>query len=175
MPLLDPHRKRVREAAAARRGGDFHRAIEILADVLTADPEHVPANAEMGRALLLIGDATGAEEHLRAALNVVLDYRLVVELAAALAQRGGVAEAEQALEAALLMTDKNPRLDPGEALLVRAAIAHAQGRDDDARAALDAIVPKRATTETKTYAERLRASLEPAGRTLTPGAEGEPP
>jgi hypothetical protein len=57
------------------------------------------------------------------------------------------------------MAGGNPRLDPGEALLVRAAIAAGTGDDDAARAALDQIVPKRASKATTAYAQRLRASL----------------
>lgn len=160
VPLFDPHRKRIRAAAALRQAGDFPAAIELLADVLTAEPDHVAANAEMARALRLIGDPAGAEEHIRIALQGVLDYQLVVELAHALTEQGRVEEAEDAIDAALAMANGNPRLDPGEALLVRATIAAAQGRDADARAALDAIVPKRAGRGVLAYAQRLRSSLE---------------
>jgi hypothetical protein len=158
--LFDPHRKALRAAGARRRSGDAHGAIEALADVLTADADHVAANAEMGRALRLIGDPSGAEEHLRIALKGVLDYQLVVELAGVLAEQGKVTVAEEHLDAALAMAKANPRLDPGEALLVRAAIAAGQGRKTDARRALDAIPPKRASADVKRYAERLRESLD---------------
>ena len=77
----------VERAAALRRAGDFTGAIDVLADALTADPEDTAANAEMARALRLIGDPAGAEEHLRVALKTVLDYQLVVELAGVAAEQ----------------------------------------------------------------------------------------
>lgn len=160
MKLFDPHRRRVAEAARLRQAGDAPGAIDLLAEVLGDDEAHAAANAEMARALRLIDDPVGAEEHLRRALDVVLDYTLLCELAAALAEQGRVAEAEETIDAALFMTEKQPRLDPGEALLVRAVIAHAQEREDDALAALDAIVPKRARRDTLRHAERVRASVE---------------
>jgi hypothetical protein len=165
MPLRDRHRRAISAAAAHRRDGESHEAIQILADVLTSEPGHVTANAEMARALRLIGDAAGAEEHLRICLRDVLDYQLLVELASVLAEQDRVAEAEETLDGALFMAEKMPRLDPGEALLVRAAIAAGDGRPDAARAALDAIPPKRASATVKRYAERLRASLADAPRT----------
>lgn len=170
MPLRDPHRRPLERAAAQRRAGDAPAAIETLAEVLTADPDHVAANAEMARALRLIGDPAGAEEHIRIALRSDLDYRLVVELAATVAERSRVDEAEQLIDAALDMAEKMPRLDPGEALLVRATIAHAQGRDDDARAVVDRIISdrpvrRRASAETLGFAERLAALLGPPDRT----------
>jgi hypothetical protein len=162
MQFLDNARARrtLRRAAALRRGGDSPAAIDVLAPFLAAHPDHVGTNAEMARALRVLGDPSGAEEHLRAALGRVLDYTLVVELAASLAEQQRIAEAEALLDSALFMTKGNPRLDPGEALLVRATIAYAQDRDEDARAALDAIHPKRASRQTKAFAERLRGRLQ---------------
>ena len=153
-------RRRVKHAAALRRAGDSPSAIEVLAEVLTAEPDNVAANAEMGRALRVIGDPAGAEEHLRLALASVLDYQLVVELAGVVAEQNRIKEAEQLVDAALQMADGNPRLDPGEALLVRAAIASARGDKKRARAALDEIPPRRASAEVKAFAERLRAELD---------------
>ncbi len=151
-------------AAALRRAGDVPSAIDVLADVLTADEDHVAANAEMGRALRLLGDPTGAEECFRRAIAVVLDYQLVVELAGVVAEQERLAEAEELIDAALAMAKGNPRLDPGEALLVRAAIAAGRGDNDAARRSLDEIVTKRASRQTLRYAQRLRVSLEgPAG------------
>jgi len=112
-----------------RRAGDFTGAIDVLADALTADPEDTSANAEMARALRLIGDPAGAEEHLRVALNSVLDYQLVVELAGVVAEQNRIKESLDLIDAALGMADGNPRLDPGEALLVRAAIERG-GQED---------------------------------------------
>jgi hypothetical protein len=128
--------------------------------MLVRDPDDPGANAEMARALRILGEPAAAEEHLRRAAASVLDYQIVVELATAVAEQGRVDEAEQLVDAALAMAAGGPRLDPGEALLVRATIAHAQGRDEDARSALDAIEPKRASALTKEYAARLRGALE---------------
>ena len=164
MPLRDPYKRPIRAAAAYRRDGEPHESIQILADVLTKDPENAAANTEMARALRLIGDPGGAEEHLRIGLRSVLDYQMLVELASVLAEQDRIAEAQETLDAALFMAEKSPRLDPGEALLVRAAIAAGEGRNDDARAALDAIPPKRAKQPVKDYAQRLRDSLAPATR-----------
>ena len=150
----------VERAAALRRAGDFPAAIDVLADALTADPEDASANTEMARALRLIGDPAGAEEHLRVALNSVLDYQLVVELAGVVAEQNRIKEAQGLIDAALGMADGNPRLDPGEALLVRAAIEAGRGKKKEALEALDRIVPKRASAQVKDYAARLRARLE---------------
>jgi tetratricopeptide (TPR) repeat protein len=151
---------RVKHAAALRRAGDFPAAIDELADVLTAEPDDPAANAEMGRALRLIGDPSGAEEHIRIALNNVLDYQLVVELAGVVAEQNRVKEANDLIDGALAMANGNPRLDPGEALLVRAAIEAGRGKTKQALAALDQIVPKRAGRQVTEYAARLRADLE---------------
>ena len=150
----------VERAASLRRAGDFTGAIDVLADALTADPEDTAANAEMARALRLIGDPAGAEEHIRIALKTVLDYQLVVELAGVIAEQNRIKEAQGLIDAALSMADGNPRLDPGEALLVRAAIEAGRGKKKEALKALDAIVPKRASGQVKEYAARLRANLE---------------
>ena len=150
----------VERAAALRRAGDFTGAIDVLADALTADPEDTAANAEMARALRLIGDPAGAEEHLRVALKTVLDYQLVVEMAGVVAEQNRIKEAQGLIDAALSMADGNPRLDPGEALLVRAAIEAGRGKKTEALKALDKIVPKRASGQVKEYAARLRADLE---------------
>ena len=150
----------VERAAALRRAGDFPAAIDVLADALTADPEDAAANTEMARALRLIGDPAGAEEHIRVALKEVLDYQLIVELAGVVAEQNRIKEAQGLIDAALGMADGNPRLDPGEALLVRAAIEAGRGKKKEALAALDQIVPKRAGPQVKEYAARLRARIE---------------
>lgn len=162
MKLRDAHRRAVRAAAANRQGGDAPRAIDIMGEVLSAAPNHAAANVEMARALRVIGDPAEAEGFYRTALSAVLDYVVVCELAAVVGEQGRTAEAEELIDAALTMADGHPRLDPGEALLVRAALALGEGRTDDARAALDKIVRKRATPATKRYEERLRARLEPS-------------
>ena len=150
----------VDRAAALRRAGDFTGAIDVLADALTADPDEAAANAEMARALRLLGDPAGAEEHIRIALKEILDYQLVVELASVVAEQNRIKEAQGLLDAALAMTDGNPRLDPGEALLVRAAIEAGRGKKKEALKALDEIPPKRASGQVKEYAARLRAKIE---------------
>lgn len=159
--------RRVARAGALRRGGDGAGAVEELARLLDERPDDAAANVEMARALQVLGDASGAEEHYRRALAQSLDYTLVVELAETLAEQDRAVEAQETIDAALVMAEKTPRLDPGAALLVRATIAHAQGLDDDARAVLDRItgdraVRKRSSRETLRYAERLREQLEPA-------------
>ncbi|HLW17212.1 MAG TPA: tetratricopeptide repeat protein [Actinomycetota bacterium] len=153
----------VERAASLRRAGDFTGAIDVLADALTLDPEDAAANAEMARALRLIGDPAGAEEHIRVALKTVLDYQLVVELAGVVAEQNRIKEAQGLIDAALSMAEGNPRLDPGEALLVRAAIEAGRGKKKEALKALDAIVPKRASGQVKEYAARMRADLEASG------------
>ena len=150
----------MRAAATARQAGDAPRAIDLLGEVLAASPDHATANVEMARALRVLGDPAEAEGFYRTALAAVLDYVVVCELATVVAEQDRVAEAQELVDAALAMANGHPRLDPGEALLVRAAIAVGEGRTDDARAALDQIVRKRAKPATKRYAERLRARLD---------------
>ena len=84
----------------------------------------------------------------------------MVELAGVVAEQNRIKEAQGLLDAALGMADGNPRLDPGEALLVRAAIEAGRGKKKEALDALDKIVPKRASPQVKDYAARLRARLE---------------
>jgi len=160
MKLRDPHRRAVRAAAENRKDGDASRAIEILGEVLAADPNHAGANVEMARALRLLGDPAEAEGFYRTAVALVLDYVAICELAQVVAEQERIAEAEELLDGAIAMADGNPRLDPGEALLVRASIALGEGRRDDARAALDAIVRKRARGTTLRYANLLRARID---------------
>jgi len=83
-----------------------------------------------------------------------------VELAGVAAEQNRIKEAQGLIDAALSMADGNPRLDPGEALLVRAAIEAGRGKKTEALKALDQIVPKRASGQVKEYAARLRADLE---------------
>lgn len=170
--LFDRRRRDVERAARLRRAGDAAAAVELLAEILTAEPDHVAANAEMGRSLRLLDDPAGAEAHLRRALAAVLDYTLICELAAAFAEQRRVDEAEEYVDAALFMAAKQPRLDPGEALIVRAVIAHAQGRDDDALAALDAVEPKRARPATRRQVARIRESIA-ASREAAPVRSGD--
>lgn len=160
--MRDPHRAALREASGFRRAGDAPAAIDLLAEILEAEPAHATANVEMARALRLIDDPAEAESYYRTAIEDVLDYSLVVELAECLVEQGRVIEAEELLDAALQMAEGRPRLDPGEALCVRATIALAQGRHEDARAALSLIVAKRASDRTRFLRARLEADLDEA-------------
>jgi Tfp pilus assembly protein PilF len=153
------HRRAVADAGERRRAGDAAGAIDLLAPVLLADEDNVAANVEMARALHVLGDLDGAEEHYRRALRTELDYRLVVELAGVIGSAGRVREAEEMLGAALQMTEAVEGLDPGEALLVSATLAAGQGRNDDARAILDEIESGGSGPDLLEYVRRLRATL----------------
>lgn len=159
MKAFDRHRKTLLAAARARQAGDAPAAIDLLASVLDLDPAHVAANTEMARALRVLGDPAEAEGYYRTAIEGVLEYSLVVELAECLTEQLRIEEAQELIDAALAMAEGGQRHDPGEALLLRATIAIAQQRHDDARAALDLIVPKRASRRTKQLAERLGTEL----------------
>jgi thioredoxin-like negative regulator of GroEL len=152
-------RRTVEKAGELRRTGDAAGAVELLAPVLLADAEDAAANVEMARALHVLGDLDGAEEHYRRALREELDYKLVVELAGVVGSAGRVKEAEELLGAALQMTEAVDGLDPGEALLVSATLAAGQGRNDDARSILDEIDGGSSGPELREYARRLRERL----------------
>jgi tetratricopeptide (TPR) repeat protein len=162
---FDRHRHALVAAARARQAGDAPEAIDRLAPVLEIEPDHVPANAEMARALRLLGDPLEAEGYYRVALDGVLEYSLVVELAECLAEQLRFDEAEILLDAALEIAEGDQRRDPGEALCVRAAIALAQQRPEDAQVALDLVVPKRASKRTKQLRDRLSADASIANAT----------
>lgn len=153
------NRRRIDEAGELRRSGDAPAAVELLAPVLMSDPENPAANVEMARALHVLGDLEGAEEHYRRALREELEYALVVELAGVVGAAGRIPEAEELLGAALQMTQVEEGLDPGEALLVSATLAAGQGRNDDARAILDEIEAGKPGPAVREYAQRLRAQL----------------
>jgi len=152
-------RRAISKAGEARRSGDAAGAVDLLAPVLMADEENAAANVEMARALHVLGDLAGAEEHYRRALREELDYRLVVELAGVVGSAGRVREAEELLGAALQMTEAVEGLDPGEALLVSATLAAGQGRNADARAILDEIEAGPSGEDVRAYAQRLREKL----------------
>jgi tetratricopeptide (TPR) repeat protein len=155
------HRRAVADAGERRRAGDAAGAIDLLAPVLLADEDNAAANVEMARALHVLGDLDGAEEHYRRALRAELDYRLVVELAGVVGSTGRVREAEEMLGAALQMTETIEGLDPGEALLVSATLAAGQGQTDDALAILDEIDASSPGSGVRQYAAKLRARLGP--------------
>lgn len=166
MKFRDRFRRPVSAAAAYRRDGEAARAIEILGDVLAASPSHAAANVEMARALRVLGDPAEAEVFYRAALEEVLDYTAICELAQVVVEQGRVGEAEELLDAAIAMSNGHPRLDPGNAWLVRATIALGQGRTEDAHAALDQIHKKRARKETMRFVEVMRVRIEQVGSEL---------
>jgi len=151
-------RRRVSAAGELARSGDPAGAVEQLAAVLDDEPEDVAANVEMARALMLLDDPAGAEEHYRRAIAVRLDYKLVIELAQALAARGRLDDAEDHLDAALQMTESDKKLDAGEVHLARAMLYAGEGRADDARAAL-AQIPTSTSRSVRDFAARLEASL----------------
>ena len=153
------HRRAIADAGERRREGDAAGAVDLLAPVLMADEDNAAANVEMARALHVLGDLEGAEEHYRRALRAELDYKLVVELAGVVGSAGRVREAEELLGAALQMTEAVEGLDPGEALLVSATLAAGQGRSEDARAILDEIEAGKSGEEVREYAQRLREKL----------------
>ncbi|HJR19404.1 MAG TPA: tetratricopeptide repeat protein [Actinomycetota bacterium] len=153
------NRRRIDEAGELRRTGDAAGAVELLAPVLMADSENPAANVEMARALHVLGDLDGAEEHYRRAIREELEYALVVELAGVVGAAGRIPEAEELLGAALQMTQIEEGLDPGEALLVSATLAAGQGRTDDARAILDEIEAGSPGPAVREYATRLRKQI----------------
>jgi thioredoxin-like negative regulator of GroEL len=153
------HRRAIADAGELRRAGDAAGAVDLLAPVLMADEDDAAANVEMARALHVLGDLEGAEEHYRRALRAELDYKLVVELAGVVGSAGRVREAEELLGAALQMTEAVEGLDPGEALLVSATLAAGQGRNADARAILDEIEAGSSGEDVRAYAQRLREKL----------------
>lgn len=152
-------RRRIDEAGELRRSGDAAGAVELLAPVLMADTDNPAANVEMARALHVLGDLEGAEEHYRRAIREELEYALVVELAGVVGAAGRIKEAEELLGAALQMTEVEEGLDPGEALLVSATLAAGQGRADDARAILDEIEAGSPSAGVRAYVARLREQL----------------
>lgn len=150
------------EAGALRRDGDAAGAVDALAPLLIDHPDDPAANVEMARALQLLGDLAGAEDHYRRALQVTLSYTAVVELATVVGAQGRDAEAAETLDAALVMCDQDKRLDPAEAHLVRASLAAGRGDRAAAEAALAALDATRPDERMRAYAARVRDRL-PAG------------
>ena len=151
-------RRRISAAGELARSGDPAGAVERLAAILDDEPEEVAANVEMARALMLLDDPAGAEEHYRRAIAVRLDYSLVIELAQCLAARGRLDDAEDHLDAALQMTESDGKLDAGEVHLARAMLYAGEGRTEDARTAL-AQIPSSTSRGVRDFAARLQASL----------------
>ena len=81
-------RRKIAAAGALRRAGDAAGAVDALAPILADTPDDPAANVEMARALQLLEDFAGAEEHYRRAIREQLDYVLVIELAGAVGTQG---------------------------------------------------------------------------------------
>jgi tetratricopeptide (TPR) repeat protein len=152
-------RRKIAAAGALRRRGDAAGAIDSLAPVLADAPEDPAANVEMARALQLLEDFAGAEEHYRRALREQLDFMLVIELAGVVGGQGRVDEANDLLDAALQIAEQGRGLDAGEAHFMRAMVAAGNGRADDARAAL-ALIGDQSSPRLKEFASKLAANLE---------------
>jgi tetratricopeptide (TPR) repeat protein len=151
-------RRRVSAAGGLARSGDPAGAVERLATILDEEPEDIAANVEMARALMLLDDPAGAEEHYRRAIAARLDYSLVIELAQCLAAQGRLDDAEDHLDAALQMTETDRKLDAGEVYLARAMLYAGEGRAGEAKDAL-AKIPPTTSRSVRDFAARLDASL----------------
>ena len=154
-------RRKIAAAGALRRNGDAAGAVEALAPLLTGTPDDPAANVEMARALQLLEDFPGAEEHYRRALREQLDYLLVIELAGAVGAQGRSTEAGDLLDAAMQITETDPALDPGEVHFMRAMIAAGTGKSEDARTALE-LISDTSSSRLKEFAAKLGARLAEA-------------
>jgi Tfp pilus assembly protein PilF len=159
LPSRLGNRRAITQAGSKRRSGDAAAAIDLLVPVLMADADDAAANVEMARALQVLGDLEGAEEHYRRALLEDLDYALVVELAGVVGSAGRFKEADELLGAALQMTEVEKDLDPGEALLVSATLAASRGRTKQALEILDEIDAGTPGPGVREFAARLRTNL----------------
>jgi len=148
-------------AGERRRSGDGAAAVDELAPLLVSQPDDPAANIEMARALQLLGDVAGAEEHYRGALRVSLSYQIVVELAGVIGAQGRAQEADETLDAALVMTQKDRTLDPGEVHLMRAMLAAGSGRRADAEDALERLEGSKPAEHLLAYGRRVRERLGP--------------
>lgn len=146
-------------AGALRQQGDAAGAVDELAPLLLERADDPAANIEMARALQLLGDAAGAEDHYRRALLVSLSYQIVVELAGVIGAQGRHAEADETLDAALVMCAKDATLDPGEVHLMRALLAAGAGRRADAEAALELLEGSKPSEQLLAYGKRVRDKL----------------
>lgn len=149
-------------AGALRQDGDAAGAVDELAPLLVEHPDDPAANIEMARSLQLLGDVAGAEEHYRRALRVSLSYPIVVELAGVIGAQGRGEEADATLDAALVMCEKDPTLDAGEAHLMRAMLAAGTGRREDAEDALAKLEASKPSEHLLAYGRKVRARLDAA-------------
>ncbi len=152
-------RRKIATAGALRRDGDAAGAVDALAPLLAEAPEDPAANVEMARALQLLEDFEGAEEHYRRALREQLDYMLVIELAGVVGGQGRVEEANDLLDAALQISETNQGVDAGEAHFMRAMVFAGNGHPQEARDAL-ALITDASSPRLRQFAEKLAASLE---------------
>ncbi|MCA1833488.1 MAG: tetratricopeptide repeat protein [Actinomycetota bacterium] len=163
-------RRKIASAGQLRRNGDAAGAAEELSTVLSEAPDDAAANVEMARALHLLGDLPGAEEHYRRALAAQLEFALVIELAGIVGQQERIEEAEELLTAAEQIAESDKKLDIGEVHFARAMLAAASGRTADALASLK-LVPETSGPQLKRFAVRLQQSILAAS---TNEAAGEP-
>jgi tetratricopeptide (TPR) repeat protein len=154
-------RKAIEHAGEQRRAGDAAEAVEQLAPLLLEYPDDPQANVEMSRALQLLGDNIGAEEHYRRTLKMTLDYRVVVELSGVVGAQGRSAEAWELLDAAHQMAEKDSSLDAGEVHLMRAMLAVGSGDETAAREALEKLDGARTSDANRAYGRRLASKLSP--------------
>ena len=152
-------RRAISDAGERRRAGDPTEAVEQLAPILMDFPADPQANIEMARALQVLGDQAGAEDHYRRALKITLDFKVVVELAGVVGAQGRGAEAWELLEAADEMTSTNASLDAGEVHLMRALLAAGAGDETRARASLDALEQCRTSDANRAYGRRVADKL----------------
>ncbi len=155
-------RKRMRaleHAGSLRQGGDGAAAIAVLAPLLLAHPDDPAANIEMARALQLLDDASGAEDHYRRALAITLAYPIVVELAGVIGALGRGDEAEETLEAAMVMARQDKTLDAGEVHLMRAMLAAGRRDHPAAEAALKSLEESKPGERLLEHGRKLRTRL----------------
>jgi thioredoxin-like negative regulator of GroEL len=155
-------RRKIASAGELRRSGDAAGAADALASILAETPDDPAANVEMARALQLLGDLPGAEEHYRRAIAAQLEYALVIELAGVVGSQGHIAEAEELLDAALQIAEADRKLDVGEVHFARAMLAVADARTADALIALKQI-PATSGPQLRQFAERLESKIAAAG------------
>ncbi|GAC1419575.1 MAG: hypothetical protein NVSMB57_13920 [Actinomycetota bacterium] len=146
-------------AGEQRQSGDAAAAVETLAPLLMQYPEDPAANIEMARSLSLLDDAAGAEEHYRRALRVQLAYPIVVELAGVIGAQGQHQEAEETLQAALVMTEQDKTLDAGEVHLMRAMLATGRKDRTAAEAALIELEESKPDERLLKYGRKIRERL----------------
>ena len=151
-------RRKITSAGQLRRSGDPAAAVEALSAVLSEAPDDAAANVEMARALHLLEDLPGAEEHYRRALALQLEYALVIELAGIVGRQSRIEEAEELLTAAEQIAEADKKLDIGEVHFARAMLLAANGRTGEALESLK-LIPATSGPQLRGFAERLAKSV----------------